>query len=97
MMAPDFLARIDGAFRDGARAVQGRRVARTDTSFAILDACARRSTTIFQAGKQCTWPELCRHRSGMAFEFGMVKEILSRIDAVGGLTRYYSWRCEAGD
>src|SRR6185437_6212165 len=39
MLAPDFLAKTSEAFNGGARATQGKRIAKNlDTSFAILDA-----------------------------------------------------------
>ena len=89
MMAADFLAKVDGAFRDGARAVQGRRVAKNlDTSFAILDACSEAiNNHIFRRGSNALGLSSAVIGSGMAFEFGMVKDILGRIDAVGGFDK----------
>ena len=89
MMAPDFLNKVEGAFRDGARAVQGRRVAKNlDTSFAILDACSEAiNNHIFRRGSNAWGLSSAVIGSGMAFEFEMVKEILSRIDAVGGFDK----------
>lgn len=89
MLAPDFLGKIEGAFRGGARAVQGRRVAKNlDTSFAILDACSEAiNNNIFRKGSNAIGLSSAVIGSGMAFEFEMVKDILSRIDAVGGFDK----------
>jgi cellulose synthase/poly-beta-1,6-N-acetylglucosamine synthase-like glycosyltransferase len=89
MLAPDFLGKIEGAFKGGARAVQGRRVAKNlDTSFAILDACSEAiNNHIFRKGSNAVGLSSAVIGSGMAFEFGMVKDILSRIDAVGGFDK----------
>ncbi len=89
MMGPDFLTKVEGAFRDGARAVQGRRVAKNlDTSFAILDACSEAiNNHIFRRGSNALGLSSAVIGSGMAFEFDMVKDILSRIDAVGGFDK----------
>jgi len=89
MMAADFLTKIDGAFRDGARAVQGRRVAKNlDTPFAILDACSEAiNNHIFRRGSNGMGLSSAVIGSGMAFEFGRVKDILGRIDAVGGFDK----------
>ena len=89
MMKDDFLGKVDGAFRDGARAVQGQRVAKNlDTSFAILDACSEGiNNNIFRRGANGLGLSSAVIGSGMAFEFDTVKDILSRIDAVGGFDK----------
>jgi len=52
VLQKDFLQKINEAFIDGAKAVQGRRVAKNlDTSFAILDACSEAiNNNIFRKG-----------------------------------------------
>lgn len=89
ILAADFLQKIDGAFNAGARAVQGCRVAKNlDTPFAILDACSEAiNNHIFRKGSNAIGLSSAVIGSGMAFEYGMVKDILSRIDAVGGFDK----------
>ena len=89
MLKEDFLLRINYAFACGARAVQGRRVAKNlDTPFAILDACSEAvNNHIFRRGSNAVGLSSAVIGSGMAFEAGMVGEILSRIDAVGGFDK----------
>lgn len=89
MMKGDFLDKVDGAFRSGVRAFQGQRVAKNlDTSFAILDACSEGiNNNIFRRGANGLGISSAVIGSGMAFEFDMVKDILRRIDAVGGFDK----------
>jgi cellulose synthase/poly-beta-1,6-N-acetylglucosamine synthase-like glycosyltransferase len=89
MLANDFLRRIDNAFVHGARAVQGRRVAKNlDTSFAILDACSEAiNNHIFRKGAYALGLSSSVIGSGMAFEFGAIRHILSGINAVGGFDK----------
>ncbi len=89
VLAADFLQKIDRAFSAGARAVQGCRVAKNlDTSFAILDACSEAiNNHIFRKGSNAIGLSSAVIGSGMAFEYDMVKDILSRIDAVGGFDK----------
>lgn len=89
MLADNFLRKIQEAFAEGARAVQGRRVAKNlDSSFAILDACSEAiNNHIFRRGGNGIGLSSAVIGSGMAFEFDMVKEILGRIDAVGGFDK----------
>ncbi|HVW59445.1 MAG TPA: glycosyltransferase family 2 protein [Puia sp.] len=89
ILAADFLQRIDGAFSAGARAVQGCRVAKNlDSPFAILDACSEAiNNHIFRRGSNAIGLSSAVIGSGMAFEYGMVRDILSRIDAVGGFDK----------
>lgn len=87
--ARDLLKWVDAAFRGGIRAVQGRRVAKNlDTSFAILDACSEGiNNNIFRRGADGLGLSSPVIGSGMAFEFGTVRRILSEIDAVGGFDK----------
>jgi cellulose synthase/poly-beta-1,6-N-acetylglucosamine synthase-like glycosyltransferase len=89
MLSRDFLLRIDGAFANGARAIQGRRVAKNlDTSFAILDACSEAiNNNIFRRGANALGLSSAVIGSGMAFEYNRIKKVLSEIDAVGGFDK----------
>lgn len=89
MLARDFLRHIDAAFSRGARAVQGMRVAKNlDTSFAILDACSEGiNNHIFRKGPNAVGLSSSVIGSGMAFSYNMLKDIMSRISAVGGFDK----------
>lgn len=89
ILGKDFLKKINEAFLNGRRAVQGRRVAKNlDTSFAILDACSEAiNNTIFRKGPTAIGLSSSVIGSGMAFEFEMIKDILSKIHAVGGFDK----------
>ncbi len=89
MMAPNFLRLVDAAFAGGARAVQGRRVAKNlDTSFAILDACSEAiNNHIFRKGPYALGLSSSVIGSGMSFEYDRIKKILSEISAVGGFDK----------
>jgi cellulose synthase/poly-beta-1,6-N-acetylglucosamine synthase-like glycosyltransferase len=89
MLAPDFLERINAAFGAGARAVQGRRVAKNlDTSFAVLDACSEGiNNHIFRKGTYALGLSSSIIGSGMAYEYDRVRRILSEISAVGGFDK----------
>ena len=89
MLAGNFLNKINAAFVHGARAVQGRRVAKNlDTSFAILDACSEAiNNHIFRKGAYSLGMSSSVIGSGMAFEFDNIKKILSEISAVGGFDK----------
>jgi cellulose synthase/poly-beta-1,6-N-acetylglucosamine synthase-like glycosyltransferase len=89
MLASNFLNKINVAFARGARALQGRRVAKNlDTSFAILDACSEAiNNHIFRKGAYALGLSSSVIGSGMSFEFDTIKKILSEISAVGGFDK----------
>lgn len=89
MLASDFLRILNNEFLNGALAVQGRRVAKNlDSSFAILDACSEAiNNNIFRKGTNAIGLSSAVIGSGMAFDFVMVKKILSEISAVGGFDK----------
>lgn len=89
MLARNFLERVNAAFASGARAVQGRRVAKNlDTSFAILDACSEGiNNHIFRQGYNGAGLSSAVIGSGMAFGFEELKNILKSVRAVGGFDK----------
>ena len=89
MLDPLFLQKINRAFDLGARAVQGRRVAKNmDTPFAILDACSEAiNNHIFRKGANGLGLSSSVIGSGMAFDYKMLRGILESIDAVGGFDK----------
>jgi cellulose synthase/poly-beta-1,6-N-acetylglucosamine synthase-like glycosyltransferase len=89
MLDPLFLQKINRAFDLGARAVQGKRVAKNmDTPFAILDSCSEAiNNHIFRKGANGLGLSSSVIGSGMAFEYNMLRDILESIDAVGGFDK----------
>jgi cellulose synthase/poly-beta-1,6-N-acetylglucosamine synthase-like glycosyltransferase len=87
--ANNFLLKMNAAWMKGAKAIQGRRVAKNlDTSFAILDACSEGiNNNIFRKGANASGLTSSVIGSGMAFDYDLVKEILSGIKAVGGFDK----------
>ncbi|WP_460635830.1 glycosyltransferase family 2 protein [Larkinella harenae] len=85
-MAPDFLQRINLAFDQGWRAVQGHRVAKnTNTSVAVLDAMNEEVLNhILRAGQRALGLSASLIGSGMAFEPATMKRLMGQIRSVGG-------------
>jgi cellulose synthase/poly-beta-1,6-N-acetylglucosamine synthase-like glycosyltransferase len=93
-MAPDFLARINRAFDEGWRAVQGHRVAKNvNTRVAVLDAISEEvNNHIFRKGHRALGFSSSLIGSGMAFEFNLLKKHLSQIDSIGGYDKELEMR-----
>lgn len=85
-MAPDFLMRINQAFRQGWKAVQGHRTAKnTNTSVAVFDAINEEiNNNIFRGGQRALGLSASLIGSGMAFEPTIMKQALQQIQTVGG-------------
>lgn len=85
-MAPDFLERINQAFGQGWRAVQGHRVAKnTNKGVAIFDAMNEEvNNNLFRAGQRALGLSAMCTGSGMAFEPTLLKDALDQIKTVGG-------------
>lgn len=85
-MAPDFLSRINAAFAQGWRAVQGHRVAKnTDTSVAILDAISEEiNNHIFRKASRVLGLSSATIGSGMAFEPTLMKTAMTIQQTMGG-------------
>jgi cellulose synthase/poly-beta-1,6-N-acetylglucosamine synthase-like glycosyltransferase len=94
MLAKDFLQQINSAFVNGARAVQGRRVAKNlDSQYAILDACSEAvNNHIFRKGNNAIGLASSVIGSGMAFDFAELRAILSSVSAVGGFDKVLQLR-----
>jgi cellulose synthase/poly-beta-1,6-N-acetylglucosamine synthase-like glycosyltransferase len=80
----DFLRWLDYAFQQGARAVQGRRIAKNlDSPFAILDACSEAiNNHLFRKGSNALGLSSAVIGSGMAFEYDVIREVLLQVDSV---------------
>jgi cellulose synthase/poly-beta-1,6-N-acetylglucosamine synthase-like glycosyltransferase len=89
MLGQHFLRKTNDAFAEGARATQGKRIAKNlDSSFAILDACSEAiNNNIFRKGTNALGLSSAICGSGMAFEYNTVKQVLSEIDVVGGFDK----------
>lgn len=85
-MAPDFLSRINQAFAQGWKAVQGHRVAKNiNTSVAILDAISEEiNNHIFRKASRVLGLSSATIGSGMAFEPGLMKAAMSTQHTMGG-------------
>ena len=85
-MAPDFLHRVNQAFTDGWRAIQGHRVAKnTNTSVAIFDAMNEEvNNNLFRAGQRVLGLSATLIGSGMGFELPAMKQAMNQIKTVSG-------------
>lgn len=89
MLSKDFLRKINNVFVDGAKAVQGRRVAKNlNTAFAVLDGSSEAiNNHIFRKGPDAVGLSSSIIGSGMAVQYDTIKEIMKGIDAVGGFDK----------
>lgn len=94
VMAPGFLADIDAAFAAGYRVVQGHRTAKNlDSPFAVLDACNEEiNNHLFRQGPAALGQSAALIGSGMAFEFGYLRELLARIGDTAGEDKELDFR-----
>lgn len=85
-MAPDFLSRINHAFEQGWKAVQGHRVAKEiTTSVALLDAISEEiNNHIFRKGTRVLGLSSATIGSGMAFEPLLMKQAMAAQHTIGG-------------
>ncbi|MBD2704304.1 glycosyltransferase family 2 protein [Spirosoma sp. BT702] len=85
-MAPDFLSRINNAFAQGWKAIQGHRVAKNiNTSVAILDAVSEEiNNHIFRKGSRVLGLSSATIGSGMAFEPSLMKSAMATQRTMGG-------------
>jgi cellulose synthase/poly-beta-1,6-N-acetylglucosamine synthase-like glycosyltransferase len=84
-----FLSQINHAFDRGSRVVQAHRKAKkTNTPFQVLDALSEEiNNTIFRLGHVQIGLSSALIGSGMAFEFGRFKRVLSGLESVGGFDK----------
>jgi cellulose synthase/poly-beta-1,6-N-acetylglucosamine synthase-like glycosyltransferase len=87
--APDFLQHINRYLAAGHKVVQGHRVAKnTDTPIAVLDAISEEiNNHIFRKAQRVFGLSAAIIGSGMALEYQLFKEVMLRIDAVGGFDK----------
>lgn len=89
VMAENLIQKMNDAFENGFQVVQGHRVAKnTNTPFAILDAISEElNNHIFRKGHRSLGFSSALIGSGMAFEYGMFKQRMLQINAVGGFDK----------
>ncbi len=85
----DFLRKVNNHFLHGTKAAQGRRVPKnTETPFAILDACSEAiNNSIYRRGPNTIGLSSSLAGSGMAFEYDLIRQIMSEIQIVGGFDK----------
>tara|TARA_R110002072_G_scaffold97726_6_gene214854 strand:- start:3004 stop:4194 length:1191 start_codon:yes stop_codon:yes gene_type:complete len=86
IMAPDFLEKMNQAYNQGLKVIQGHRTAKNqNTSFSLLDAINEEiGNSIFRKGHRVWGVSSALIGSGMAFDFQYFKSIMSDIEDVAG-------------
>jgi cellulose synthase/poly-beta-1,6-N-acetylglucosamine synthase-like glycosyltransferase len=94
VMAPSFLTALNQAFAAGYRVVQGHRTAQNlDSPFAVLDACNEEiNNHLFRQGAAALGLSSSLIGSGMAFEFGYLRELLAHIGETAGEDKELEFR-----
>lgn len=89
ILSPTFLSKINDAFHAGHRVVQGMRVAKNiNTPYAILDAYSEVvNNHLFRKGANALNISSALIGSGMAFYYQDLKDIMLKIDAIGGFDK----------
>jgi len=98
IMEQSFLAKINLAFNNGYKVVQGHRVAKNlNTSFAILDAISEEiNNHIFRKGHRALGFSSALIGSGMAFEYQFFKSVMADVNAVGGFDKELEFKLLKG-
>ncbi|MCY7353188.1 MAG: glycosyltransferase family 2 protein [Cytophagaceae bacterium] len=93
-LATDFLSRVNQAFDQGWRAVQGHRVAKnTNTPVATLDAISEElNNHFFRKGHRALGFSSALIGSGMAFEYGLFKQCIFQAQTIGGYDKELDMR-----
>lgn len=89
VMERDFLAKINVMLDSGCRAIQAQRTSKNQTtSMSVLDGFSERiNNYIYRQGSVAAGFSCSLIGSGMVFEYSVVKEILSKLDSIGGFDR----------
>ena len=85
----DFIQKINTAFDNGYKVVQGHRTAKNiNTSLAILDAISEEvNNHIFRKGHRNMGFSSALIGSGMAFDYKFFKETMAKVKAIGGFDK----------
>lgn len=86
VMAPDFLVKMNQAYNQGLKVIQGHRTAKNqNTSFSLLDAINEEiGNSIFRKGHRVWGVSSALIGSAMAFDFNYFKNIMADIEDVAG-------------
>ena len=89
LVEPDFLATVNKYFLYGAKVVQARRIAKNSTnSLSRLDTYSEIiNNHIFRKGQRALGFSSSLIGSGMAFEFGLFKEVMQGMDVFSGFDK----------
>ncbi|SFU46671.1 Glycosyltransferase, catalytic subunit of cellulose synthase and poly-beta-1,6-N-acetylglucosamine synthase [Pustulibacterium marinum] len=89
IMENDFITKINKAFDQGFKVVQGHRAAKNvNTNFAILDAISEEvNNSIFRKGHRTLGLSSALIGSGMAFDYHFFKSTMANVNAVGGFDK----------
>ncbi|MEZ0540700.1 glycosyltransferase [Fibrella arboris] len=88
-LAPDFLSRVNAAFVQGWKAIQGHRVAKnTNTRVAVLDAVSEEiNNHITRKGYRAAGVSATIIGSGMAVDLGLMKAAMDNLTTIGGFDK----------
>jgi cellulose synthase/poly-beta-1,6-N-acetylglucosamine synthase-like glycosyltransferase len=89
VMETSFLTKINNLLGIGHRAIQGQRTSKNQTtSMSILDGISETiNNYIYRQGSVAIGISSSLIGSGMIFEYPVLKEILSKLDSIGGFDR----------
>jgi cellulose synthase/poly-beta-1,6-N-acetylglucosamine synthase-like glycosyltransferase len=89
VMEYDFINKINKAFNNSYKVVQGHRIAKNhNTNFAVLDAISEEiNNHIFRKGHRVLGLSSALIGSGMAFNYVLFKNMMKKISAVGGFDK----------
>lgn len=89
VMATDFLTRMNDLLAAGHRSIQGQRVSKNqNNAMSLLDGISEIiNNYIYRQGSVAFGISSSLIGSGMIFEYPMLKDILSKLDSVGGFDR----------
>ncbi|WP_298713257.1 glycosyltransferase family 2 protein [Chitinophaga sp.] len=89
VLAPDFLTKVNQAYRQGHHAIQAQRVAKNiETPFAVLDTANEIiANHIYRKGSNAVGLSSSVIGSGMVFHYPLIKSVMENIDATGGFDK----------
>jgi cellulose synthase/poly-beta-1,6-N-acetylglucosamine synthase-like glycosyltransferase len=89
VMERDFLRKMNNLLAIGHRAIQGQRTSKNQTtSMSILDGMSERiNNYVYRQGSVAIGISSSLIGSGMLFEYAVLKDILLKLDSVGGFDR----------
>ncbi len=89
IMEYDFMSKVNKAFNNTCKVVQGHRMAKNiNTNFAVLDAVSEEiNNHIFRKGHRVLGLSAALIGSGMAFDYSLFKSMMKNVKAVGGFDK----------